>query len=385
MRAAVLFPAFLGGGAEAVCAWILEALKDECEVTLATLAPITLRTLDEQYGTCLDGSSVRAQVLSFALPGVFRERILNTPSLVTLRQFILMKAYRKELRGQFDVTISAFDEMDFGHRGIQYICAPIIGQGHERARAILGYPDSLLRRIYRTVFKHWSGYSEARMKANLTLTLSEWMAQLLKEVYGINARVIYPPVKQNVEHVDWLEKENGFVLVARVVREKKIESAIRIISEVRKRGYDVHLHILSGVGDSRYWMELRQMSAGMDWIHWEQRLTKEAYGRMLSVHKYGIHSRPNEQFGIGIAEMILAGAIPFVPSEGGQAEIVGYNPHLLWTSEEEAVENIVRVMSDSTLQEQIRSALQQPSPPWLPENFKEEIKQAVADFIRGKV
>lgn len=385
MRVAVLFPAFLGGGAEAVCAWILEALKDEYEVNLATLAPIKLKALDEQYGTCLYGSSVRVQVLPFSLPGVLRERILSSFSLVTLRQFILMRAYRKLLRGQFDVVISAFDEMDFGHRGIQYICAPIIGQGHERARAILGYPDFLLRRIYRTIFKHWSGYSEARMKANLTLTLSKWMAQLLKEVYGINARVIYPPVKRDFGRVDWLERENGFVLVARVVREKKIESAIKIISGVRKRGYDVHLHILSGIGDNRYWMELRRMSAGMDWIHWEQRLAKEAYGRMLSAHKYGIHPRPNEQFGIGIAEMILAGVIPFVPSEGGQAEIVGYNPNLLWSSEEEAIEKIVRIISDSTLQEQIRSALQHSYHPWLPENFKEEIKRAVADFIRGKV
>ena len=57
-------------------------------------------------------------------------------------------------------------------------------------------------------------------------------------------------------------------------------------------------------------------------------------------HGDGIHARPGEAFGIAIAEMIVAGCLPFVPAEGGPSEIVDHNPALVYDTVDEAVEKI---------------------------------------------
>jgi hypothetical protein len=67
-KIAVLFPAFLSGGAEAICAWILESLKVDFDATLVTLSDISLAELDKQYGTALHESGVKVQRVLISLP-----------------------------------------------------------------------------------------------------------------------------------------------------------------------------------------------------------------------------------------------------------------------------------------------------------------------------
>lgn len=384
MRIAVLFPSFLGGGAEAVCAWMLESLKEKHEVTLVALSQISLASLDEQYGTSLKGSGVGVLTVPVPFPNPIKRLLLKSLSAFIARQFYLMWFYRRRLSKSFDLAISAFNEMDLGKPGIQYIHLPIFGQGHERLRSIVGHPHSTLRTFYREMVRRLSGYSESRMRKNITLANSEWTARWIKELYGIEAKIVYPPAVLRVPAKSWDKRENGFVLVARTVREKRIEVALRILSEVRSRGFDVHLHILGGVGDPRYLEDLKATSGIGDWVTWERRLKREEYERMLAQHKYGFHPRVNEQFGIGIAEMVLAGVIPFVPSEGGQAEIVDYNEHLVWREEAEAVAKIVRMLEDENFQRNIRAQLLKNRDKWLPERFRDEILEVVSEYAEGK-
>lgn len=382
-KVAVLFPAFLGGGAEAVGAWILEALKEEYDVTLITLSDVSLRLLDEQYGTSLRTSRAKVLSVPISLPRFLRQPFLNSLSAFAARQFVLMRAYKRSLYREFDVAVSAFNEMDLGVPGIQYIHLPMFGRGHELVRSAVGNPDSVARRLYRELLRTWSGYSEERMRANLTVANSRWTAAWVQRLYGIQAEVVYPPVVVDVEDIPWQDRENGFVLVARVVPEKKIEVAIRILSEVRRRGYNVHLHVLYWVADRKYLSELKQMPAKCDWVFWEERMSRGKYAKMLATHKYGIHPSKNESFGIGVAEMVLAGVIPFVPSEGGQAEIVGHDSRLMWNDEREAVSKIVEMLTNKELQEQVRVDLKHLAT-WSATRFKEEIRRVVASFLEGR-
>ncbi|MEM4202801.1 MAG: glycosyltransferase [Candidatus Methanomethylicaceae archaeon] len=379
-RIAVLFPVFMGGGAEAVCAWILEALKNDYDVTLVTFSQETLiEALNRSYGTSLTPEKIKVLTIPMSFP--FGKQILYSHSAYSFRQFFLMHYYKEKLSGNYDLAISAFNEMDLGKPGIQYVYLPMFGKGSEKLKKIVEHPDSLIRRLYKEFLRWWSGYSELRMRTNVTITLSNWMASQIRSLWGIESIVIYPPVLMDFVSVPWEDREDGFVLVARVVPEKRIEVAISILSEVRKRGHDVHLHILSGVRDAEYFSKLKKMTHDYDWVFWEQRLPRKEYTRMLSIHKYGIHPRKNEQFGIGVAEMVSAGVIPFVPSEGGQREIVGEEPLLIWDTEEEAVIKILEVLSQKKLQQELQRRLQTNVDRWSVSRFKNDIQYMVESFF----
>lgn len=379
MKIAVLFPSFLGGGAEAVCSWILEALKEH-DVTLVTLSEVRLEQLDDQYGTSLAGSPVRILTVPMPMPFQMRKRIIDSLSAFSFRQFYLSWYYRRYLARYFNIAISAFNEMDLGGQGIQYIHAPMFGKGHERIRSYLDHPDSILRRIYKWTLRGLFGYSEHRMRSNITLTNSEWTARWVQQIYGIKARVIYPPVSVDICDVPWEERQYGFILISRVVKEKKIERAIRIIQRVRNAGFQVHLRILGGVYDSAYIEDLWREFGKPDWIVWEKRLSREEYIRVLSSYKYGIHTRENEQFGIGIAEMICAGVIPFLPSRGGQVELVGNHPLLTWDNEEEATQKIIKVLSNEDLYKELQLYISNRSKKFSAERFIAQIQKIVEDF-----
>ena len=61
----------------------------------------------------------------------------------------------------------------------------------------------------------------------------------------------------------------------------------------------------------------------------------------MATHRYGIHGMREEHFGMAPAEMARAGCIVWVPRGGGQMEIVGREPVLMYDSEDDAVEKIV--------------------------------------------
>ncbi|GBD39717.1 hypothetical protein HRbin37_02003 [bacterium HR37] len=384
MRIAVIFPSFLGGGAESVCAWILEALKDR-DITLITLSDISLRDLNVQYGTSLTDSRVNAHVARLPLPRTLREKVIKSLSGFSFRQFYLSWYYRNFLSKRFNLAISAFNEMDLGLPGIQYIHLPMFAQGHETLRPVVGHPESSLRRAYKRALKIVTGWSEKRLRNNVTVTNSQWTARWIEKIWGLRARVVYPPVVWDTEIKPWDQRENGFVLISRIVREKKIEKAIKILQEVRSFGYDFHLRILGGIGDITYLKELQQRFGLHDWLIWEKRLERSAYEHILSSYKYGIHARENEQFGIGVAEMVRAGIIPFVPDQGGQAEIVDHDPRLCWDNEADAVGKIVKVLNDPSLQEELRSKLSMFSQRFSAENFVTAFRQVVEEFESAHV
>jgi glycosyltransferase involved in cell wall biosynthesis len=252
----ILFPAFLGGGAEAVCAWILESLKVDFDVTLVTLSDFSLAQLDEQYGTMLSGCGVKFRRMRVPF---MHERIEKSFSMFSFRQFFLMRYYKKHLAGKFDLVISAFNEMDFGHKGVQYIYFPMFGQASDKVRSIVGHPDSTVRRIYKRLLRSWAEYSEARMRENITLADSHWVADLIKDIYGVDARVVYPPTAPNFPDIPWGEREDGFVLVSRIVREKNIEAAIRIIQKYD--GWDLTFICILSV-------ELGIKNIAQNWSKW---------------------------------------------------------------------------------------------------------------------
>jgi len=373
---AVLFPAFLGGGAEAVCLWIIEALKGEYDLTLFTFSDINFDVLNRFYATCLSMEDIRVIRLFPKLPRF----VSDSYSFFSLRQHLLCR-YFKNVGRDFDISISAFNEMDMGRPGIQYIHYPMFGLGHEPARRIVGHPDSTFRRIYRSICRKFSKFSDVRMKQNATITNSQWTAHIIKQTYQMDAHVIYPPVVADFPDVPWEKRENGFVCIARLVGEKNADKAVRILEMVREQGHDVHIHIISGKSDPKHLKRIEKLRKESSCrVFLEEKLTRQNLYQIVANHKYGIHVRENEQFGIGVAEMVKAGCIPLIPAKGGQVEIIGENELLAFDHEDEAARKIVDILLNEQLQVELRRFLARRVNLFTVDRFKAQIREQITRF-----
>ena len=366
-RIAVLFPSFLGGGAEAVGVWILDALKNRHDLTLVTLTDNPLETYDESFGTSLADSGIKVKCPFKGplrpLPQKFFQRVREFP---VLRQHLLLR-YFHSLRDSFDLCFSAYNEMDLGERGIQYF--------HDTPGSCVGSP--LVRKL--------TGFNVDRMKSNLSLAPSIWMGKRIKAAYGIESQVVYPPVRTDFPERDWKDRENGFLCVARFSPEKRIERAIEIISKVRQGGTDTHLRIVTLGGKARYERSIERLRAKHgDWIRIERGLTNDQYVGLLGGYRYFLNASDHEGFGIAITEAINAGCIPFVMGSGGQQEILDVCPELVFQDTSEAVRAMEEMMASDSLQAGAIQKLRELRGRFSTDRFRSEICGLVDDFLEHR-
>lgn len=361
-RIAVLYPSLNGGGAEAVCFWILEALKDDYHVTLVTLTPNDLSVFDRMYGTTLADSDIEivTPVPSLLAP-VSRFIFFRLGEFSPPRQHLLMRFFRR-LQNRFDLCVSAYNEMDLGEPGIQYF--------HDPPRS----------RVGSQFFKRWSRYSEERMRANLSLVPSVWMGNVFRKAYGecFESRVVYPPARAAFRAMPWDERADDFLCIARLSNEKKLEDAVSILKEVRRRGYPVRLRILTAGGKWLYYQKIRRLvRRNSDWVFLMSGLSDDAYREALATHKYGINVAAQEGFGISIAELINAGCIPFVMGHGGQSEILDGCDFLHFSHPAEAVSKISSVLASAASQQALRGRLRARQGLFSTHRFQSEIRGIV--------
>jgi glycosyltransferase involved in cell wall biosynthesis len=197
--------------------------------------------------------------------------------------------------------------------------------------------------------------------------------------------VLYPPVHADFEPAPWGQRENGFVVMARMAPEKEVERTIAILDEVRRAGHDVHLHVL-GREDSRVYTEkirgLCRERGG--WACFEGLVVGERKKALLAGHRYGLSACRNEAFGIGVAEMAAAGCLAWVPRGGGQVEIVD-NEELIYGTDEDAARKIVRVLEDGERQAALGRHLSARAGLFGSGRFAEEARRVVSGFLNGGV
>ncbi len=312
-KAALLFPTFHGGGAEAVCAWILDALKGRYDIDLFTCQKITAEELNRFYGTKLSRNSFRL-IYSKLFNALIRiNKIL--PFDPNLRSRLLKITFEK-FKQDYDLVINGKDEIDISEKSIHYI--------HFAGNLIKGKP----------LHKH-------RYIANSRSTA--------KRAGFRDIGVVYPPVCKRFKKVPWKSKEEGFIIIGRITEEKGTHKAIQILQKVRAKGYEVNLHIVGTVYNWRYFGLVKKMARKRDWVILHKSISNYRLKKLLEKNKYGIHCKGGEPFGIDPAEVLYSGGIPFVRNKGGQTEIVG-DKRLIFGSEDEAVEKICKVLSSKKIQ-----------------------------------
>jgi hypothetical protein len=115
-------------------------------------------------------------------------------------------------------------------------------------------------------------------------------------------------------------------------------------------------------------------------VVFRQEVTRDEIRRLMARHRYGIHGMREEHFGMAPAEMVRAGMIVWVPGGGGQVEIVGDEPALLFDTEEEAGGKILDVLERGSEQGRLREHLQTRSALFGTNRFMDEVRSIVATF-----
>lgn len=383
------------GGGEAVAAWTLQALKDDYHLTVFTWEPATAEELNRVFGTSLVSTDFR--VVS---PAGFIRQFLNRvgewnrdhafQKTAWMYRFVRQRAHR------FDLCISTYDEASFGRPGIQYIHYPGLIDLHKRfgRRPDVGAAPPSLKLRWLNLKKRlrpWrllSGFSFQELEQNVTLANSRWTAQVVRDHYGIQASVLYPPVAGDFGDVAWDRRAERFVCVGRFAPPKRLDMVIRILAAVRARGYDIRLELIGLLWDDP---EARETFDGIQamvrehaaWLTVHVNVDRAALIELVANSRYGIHAQTVEPFGIAPAEMVQAGCITFTSAVGGQTEIVGDDPRLVFDNEDDAVEKIAAVLGNPGLQATLRERLSERRQLYTADHFVKRMREVVADFLAG--
>lgn len=367
------------GGGLAVLCWMMEALKADHDITLMSAAPLDLAAVNAAFGTSLDQAEVRMDVAPS--PDGFPERFIpKLAALPMLRRYRLLQRARGTASA-FEAVIATDNESDVGPRALQYIHFPSM-LWHPDRREI---PQQIEQLFYARLFATLTRYSRRRMRQNLTLTNSRWTAELTRRVHGIRCQILHPPALGRAGHRAWEDREPIFAAIGRVAPDKRVEDAIRIVKQVRQSNPAVRLRILGFGSHGPYVGRIAEIARREgDWIELLLDRPRAEMLTKLEECRYGIHAMHHEHYGMGVAELVRAGTIPFAHASGGQAEILGGLPELLYTDHADAVSRIRRVLSDSALRSRISGVLGERRESLSTDHFCREFRAIVATALASE-
>lgn len=366
--------------------WTVEALKEAHQVSIVTAGGADLPALNAKYGTAVDASEVEIIETGYPL------WLAAVPVGDALKGAWFQRRLRS-IAQRFDLVLSTYNLLDVPAPAIQFIADfswddELRRKLHpEKGLRGIAHGDSLFRRSYlKTARLIGGGYPEKVLKSNWSLVVanSNWTARILRERYGVVSRVVYPPVVDDFSAIPAAQKRFRFVCIGRISPEKELAKVIAIVKAVRDRGFELDLHIIGDWKSSAYGRQLREHAAQQGaWIHFEGDCRGETKSRLLLESRFGIHGCTGEAFGIGVADMVKAGCITFVPAEGGAAEIVD-RPELVYRTIDDAMDKIEAVLKHDKLQKDLTTHLAERAERFSEERFMRNIVDLVSEFDNGR-
>ena len=373
-------------GGAGVAAWGIEALKDDYEVTVLTWQPINIDNINRYYGTRLKSAEFKV----FFAPSVIRWLYALDPEPNSIQPIASLMRIGRFLNEKYDAVLTFNNEMDLGEPIIQYIHYPYLAEKINIDRPPAGLP--FLERI-KLSFKHrwrpWlliSGFNRERMLKNLTLVNSDWTGEVVRKAYGISSVTVYPPIEVQTAHTEWECRENSFVAIGRIDREKSWARIIEILSNLRQKGYDIRLHIVGSLDatsiQSGYYQEFKQLILeNSAWVKLVGNISRMDLFKVIAKARYGIHAREEEHFGMAVAEMTMGGCVVFAPNNGGQTEILAKDTRLLFDSADDAVQKIANILDNPEAQHELQAKLLSQAQSYSLERFIRQMREVVREHI----
>jgi hypothetical protein len=238
------------GGGNSVAAWAVEALRDEFEVTLALLGPVDCEAVNRNFGTSLLPQDFTLRIAPPSLRTLLR--CFPTPGAL-LQQCVTMRwAQTLDRKNRFDALLSTQNEADLGRPGLQYVHYPW---------AYLPRPDIEMRWFhyipgvlngYRDFCRRVARASDDGLRRNVSLANSEFVSGRIRDVHGMESRILYPPVPGGFPQIAMVDRVQGIVALGRMNGCKRWDMAVEILDRVRSQGNDLSLTLISHRDDPDY-------------------------------------------------------------------------------------------------------------------------------------
>jgi glycosyltransferase involved in cell wall biosynthesis len=332
-RVAVLHNTLDGrGGADAVCLHVCEALQSVHDVTLLTLSRSSLAELNALFDTDADVRVRRPPGTALVCRGFDALPDRYGPQLAA-RSVLLRRLFAPHA-ADFDAAVSTANEFALPLPSLQYVHFPQFNRRHAPAGETPRL-DALWSRL--------AGVADRRLPADARLLAnSAWTADAVEAIYGRRPDVLHPPVDPVPNPRPWAEREAGVVVLGRLAPDKRPLRAIDVVDGVRARGHDLHLHL---VGSSStiypdYTRRVAAAAADRSYVHLDRDAPRERVTELLATHRYGLNCKPEEHFGMAVAEYVAAGMVAFAPAAGGQREVLAGRSDRLFDSTPDAVATI---------------------------------------------
>lgn len=366
------------GGGNSVAAWTLQALREHCDLSLATLQPPDCEALNHTWGTSLRAGDFRLHLA----PPRYRYLLDVMPTPGALLEACMAMRLAKDLDRQhhYDVLFSTQNEADFGRRGISYVHYPwvYLPRPREEIRWFHQIPGAV--GAYRFVCRRISRGSNEGLRRNLTIANSSFIAGRIRQAHGIGSMVVFPPVTSDVPDTPWEQRRPAMIGVGRINGSKRWEMAVAVVEELRRRGHDLTLTVIGHRDDPEYLQRLQGLAATRPWFRMRWNLTREELLVAVASHRYGIHTMENEHFGMGPAEIVGAGCLLFAHNSGGPVEILGGEPRLLFDDVAQAADRIAAVLSNEKLETELRARMDERRSLFTAEAFCASVRRIVDEF-----
>ena len=366
------------GGANVVAAWVLQALRDEFDVTLATLGPVDCPALNRNFGTSLSDRdfSIRIAPAGYLLAW----RAIPTRGALMQMAALMRWARALDRREHFDVLLGTENETDFGRPGIQYVHYPWVYLPRPDAEMLWYHHIPGFLPLYRGVCRVLSGSSGDGLSRNLSLANSEFIAAKIRQIHGVSPAIVYPPVPGAFPEIPWEQRRAAVVAVGRMHEIKRWEIAVEVLDLVRRQGLELGLTLIAAPDQPTYGARMAALAASRPWFRILSDISRDELAREVAGYRYGIHTMENEHFGIAPAEMLQAGCIPFVHDSGGPVEIVGGRRELRFSDARDAAAKLAAVVQSPVLESELREELARRRDHYSAEKFTESIRRIVREF-----
>ncbi|RNJ26018.1 glycosyltransferase family 4 protein [Halosegnis longus] len=327
------------GGADMVCLHVCAALDAVHDVTLFTLSATAPERVAAKFDVPFDvtvatppGSRALAAGLNRAAPRL-------GPQLPA--RSVLLRAYLRRRRGEFDVVVSTANELAISGPSVQYVHFPQF-YGDRVDAGETGPLDGLWSRLAAPDRSQLEG--PTRLLAN-----SAWTADVTADIYGVRPTVCHPPVDP-IEGRPWVDRDAGVLVLGRIAPDKRVLNAIEVVERLRARGYDLTCRVVGSAPTAyrEYVRRVESAAARSEGVRVETDVSRDRVETLLGRYRYGLNMKPTEHFGMAVAEYAAAGMVPFAPNEGGQVDVLGGDDRLLFHGIEGAVETVAAAL-DSDL------------------------------------
>lgn len=166
---------------------------------------------------------------------------------------------------------------------------------------------------YPFLLRNFNDYARATSEATYTVANSEFTARKLSELFGVHARVIYPPIELDRYRVEY--DGDGYVTMVNPRAEYK---GVDVFLELARASPDEDFLLVGPILSDGLEKRARELPNVAHWKWCDD--MREAYGRSKVVV---VPSRWEEPFGRVPAEAMVSGIPCVVSDRGGLPEVVG--------------------------------------------------------------